>query len=90
MVAIPVTFLLTAIISSLLSLLTTYMCLTRRGTSHKLVQEPVYDPDSLDHVLKPPVTRCTPVPSTRGAIGIKSNEAYGQSGDIVYESVLPY
>lgn len=89
-VAIPVTFVLTAIISSLLTLLATYLCLTRRG-SHKLVQEPVYDPVSLDHVLKPPATKCMPtVPSTRRAIGTKSNEANGQSGDIVYESVLSY
>ena len=46
---IPVTFLLTAIISSLLTLLTTYMCLAREKKSHKStppVQEPVYDPVS--------------------------------------------
>ena len=49
-VGIPVTFLLSTIISSLLTLLITYLCLTRRG-SRKFtspVQELVYDPVSSD------------------------------------------
>ena len=47
-VGIPVTFLLTAIISSLLTLLITYQCLTRRGGRFAPpVQEPAYDPVSV-------------------------------------------
>ena len=45
-VGIPGTFLLTAVISSLVASLITYLCLTRRG-SHKstppVQEEPVYD-----------------------------------------------
>ena len=47
-VGIPVTFLLTAIISSLLTLLITYQCLTHRGGRFPPpVQEPAYDPVSV-------------------------------------------
>ena len=48
-VGIPVTFLLTAIISSLLTLLITYQCLTRRRSSQAMcVQELVYDSVSIN------------------------------------------
>ena len=60
----PVTFLLTAIISSLLTLLITYLCLTR-GKRHKStldpVQKPVYNPVS-----------------SGTSVEMKSNVAYGQ------------
>ena len=65
-VGIPLTFLLTAIISSLLTLLITYLCLTRVWNHSKFtpsVQEPVYDPVSGT--------------STGGNVEMKSNMAYG-------------
>ena len=60
---IPVMFMLTAIISSLLTLLITYLCLTREGSleSTPPVQEPVYDPVS-----------------SNTSVEMKSNVAYGQ------------
>ena len=79
---VPVTFLLTAIISSLLTLLIT--CLTMRGRSHSKFTpqqqqgEPVYDPVS-----------------AVSSVEMKSNVAYGTtaaataaSGNITYETVL--
>ena len=74
-VGIPVTFLPTAIISSLLTLLITYLCLTR-GKRHKStpqVQEPVYNPAS-----------------SGTSVEMKSNVAYGQvttGGHVTYETV---
>ena len=71
---IPVTFMLTAIITSLLTLFISYLCL-RRGGSHKStppVQEPVYDP----------VSSVTSVEM--------SNVTYGQmtsGGHAIYEAV---
>ena len=89
---IPVTFLLTAIISSLLTLLIT-QCLTMRGMSHSKFTpqqqqgEPVYDP--VCAVSGAAGTR----PTT--AVEMKSNVAYGTtaaataaSGNITYETVL--
>ena len=72
---IPVTFMLTAIISSLLTLLISYLCL-RRGGNHKFastVQEPVYDPVS-----------------SGTSVEMKSNVAYGQvttGGHVTYENM---
>ena len=63
-VGIPVTFLLTAIISSLLTLLITYQCLTRRRSPQSLrVQELVYDSVSVNE--------------SRATIETNSNVAYG-------------
>ena len=96
-VGIPVTFLLTAIISSLLTLLITYLCLTRlRGRSHSKFTpqqqqqqqqqqgEPVYDPVSAVSGTRP-----------TAAVEMSSNVAYGTtaaataaSGNITYETVL--
>ena len=84
---VPVTFLLTAIISSLLTLLIMITCLTMRGRSHSKFTpqqqqgEPVYDP-----VCAVSGTRPT-------AVEMKSNVAYGTtataaSGNITYETVL--
>ena len=70
---VPVTFLLTAIISSLLTLLITYQCLTRLrgGKSHtlQLQEKPVRDPVSMVSSTRP----------TAAAVEIKmkSNVAYG-------------
>ena len=74
-VGIPVTFMLTAIITSLLTLLISYLCL-RRGGSHKFVstvQEPVYDPVS-----------------SGTCVETKSNVAYGKvttGGHVTYENM---
>ena len=86
---IPVTFLLTAVISSLLTLLIT--CLIMRGRSHSKFTpqqqqgEPVYDPVSAVSGTRP-----------TAAVEMKSNVAYGTtaaanaaSGNITYETVLP-
>ena len=90
-VGIPVTFLLTAIISSLLTLLITYLCMSR-GKSHMPAQELVYDsvlPAAQNPVFNHPATcRSMPVPSTGDAIELTSNVAYGQSGVIVHEPAL--
>ena len=72
---IPVTFVLTATIATLVASFTTYLCLTREG-SHKFastVQEQVYDPVS-----------------PGSSVEMKSNVAYGQvttGGHVTYETV---
>ena len=72
---IPVTFLLTAIISSLLTLLITYLCLTRLrgGKSHtpQLQEKPVRDPVSICMV-----SSTTPTAAAAVEIKMESNIAY--------------
>ena len=78
---IPLTFLLTAIISSLLTLLVTYLCLvTGRGKKWIL---PVQEPAS---TVPDPFYES--VPTNSGGIELKDNVAYGHvttGGNMTYK-----